>query len=296
VTGYRILVVDDDDLQREGMATYLTLAGFGVEVAASGSQALGAMAVAAPDLVILDVQMPDLDGVSVFRTMRRTPAFAEIPVVFLSSLDAPHVRIRALEMGAEDFISKPAIAAELVARVRAGLRRAARYQRRRSVLTGQLSPGVLTLDEVLQTLQIGMRAARVHLRDLPAEIDCEAGEITACTFRSFAGQDALARVMLATTTSFEVEVEPHPAPRDGHLSLMAAMVEIDEVGALLAAVLPGGEFIALSADASDPELTIRRALFPGTRADLLASFPGSLRSAAAALAAAARRGELTVIE
>jgi DNA-binding response OmpR family regulator len=121
MTGPEVLLVDDDDLHRELVADYLTLGGFAVRHAADGREALAVMRRTPPAVVLLDVQMPELDGVAVFDEMRRSPDLAAIPVVFLSGVTSPHVRVRALELGADDFVAKHTNPAELLARVRAVL-------------------------------------------------------------------------------------------------------------------------------------------------------------------------------
>ena len=117
MTDAHVLVVDDDELHRELVADYLTLGGFAVRQARDGREALALMGQEVPALVMLDVQMPELDGVAVVAAMRRDAALAEVPVLFLSGVAAPHLRIRALELGADDFISKQCPPAEILARV-----------------------------------------------------------------------------------------------------------------------------------------------------------------------------------
>lgn len=92
MTDAHVLVVDDDELHRELVADYLTLGGFAVRQARDGKEALALMGQEVPALVMLDVQMPELDGVAVVAAMRRDAALAEVPVLFLSGVAAPHLR------------------------------------------------------------------------------------------------------------------------------------------------------------------------------------------------------------
>ncbi len=116
----RVLVVDDDPHLREVVAFALRQAGFEVEEAVNGREALAAVARAAPALIVLDLVMPELDGFEVCREVRKTSA---LPIVFLSSRDDEVDRILGLELGGDDYVSKPFSPRELVARVKAVLRR-----------------------------------------------------------------------------------------------------------------------------------------------------------------------------
>lgn len=118
----RILVVDDDPAIREVVRFALDRAGFEVAEAANGRAALLRAEGARPDLVVLDVMLPELDGIEVCRTLRRT---STVPILFLSSRDEEVDRIVGLEVGGDDYLAKPFSPRELVARVRAILRRGA---------------------------------------------------------------------------------------------------------------------------------------------------------------------------
>jgi two-component system OmpR family response regulator len=116
----KILVVDDDPHIREVVRFALRKAGFETVEASDGERALVAVTEHAPDLVVLDVVMPELDGTEVCRAIRKTSA---LPIVFLTSRDDEIDRIVGLELGGDDYVTKPFSPRELVARVRAVLRR-----------------------------------------------------------------------------------------------------------------------------------------------------------------------------
>ncbi|MCB9745538.1 MAG: response regulator transcription factor [Alphaproteobacteria bacterium] len=117
----RILVVDDDPRLREVVRYALSRAGFDVQEASDGAKALEAFRAEVPDLIVLDVMMPEMDGLSVCREIRRD---SEVPIVFLSSKDEELDRILGLELGGDDYVTKPFSPRELVSRVKAVLRRA----------------------------------------------------------------------------------------------------------------------------------------------------------------------------
>jgi two-component system OmpR family response regulator len=122
----KILVVDDDPHIREVVCFALQKAGYQTVTAADGSAALESFARERPVLVILDILMPGMDGTEVCRRLRASPRGAQVPILFVSSKDDEVDRIVGLEMGGDDYVSKPFSPRELVARVRAILRRSAR--------------------------------------------------------------------------------------------------------------------------------------------------------------------------
>src|SRR6478735_7008979 len=115
-----IVVADDEANIAELVDLYLTRDGYRVVQAATGQAALDAVERSRPRLVVLDVGLPDIDGLEVCRRLRRT---SSIPVIFLTARDGEVDRILGLELGADDYITKPFSPPELVARVKAVLRR-----------------------------------------------------------------------------------------------------------------------------------------------------------------------------
>jgi class 3 adenylate cyclase len=116
-----ILVVDDDRLNRSLLAKALTTAGHEVATAENGREALDAMRAAAPDVVLLDIVMPEVDGMSVLEQMKADPALRDVPVIMISALDDFESVVRCIELGAEDYLPKPFDAVLLRARINAGL-------------------------------------------------------------------------------------------------------------------------------------------------------------------------------
>ena len=122
----RILIVEDDPDIAALVARYLDKAGFTTERAASGLDGLQAIAMRPPDLVILDLMLPQVDGLEICRRLRASEATAGLPVIMLTARAEEPERIVGLELGADDYVAKPFSPGELVARVRALLRRTRR--------------------------------------------------------------------------------------------------------------------------------------------------------------------------
>src|SRR5258708_24457997 len=137
----RVLVVDDEDSITDLVATALRYVGFEVAVAANGRQALERAAAFRPELVVLDVMLPDLDGFEIGRRLRADGL--RMPIVFLTARDATEDKVAGLTIGGDDYVTKPFSLEELVARVRAVLRRTAGGAEQ----TGRLQMADLELDE-----------------------------------------------------------------------------------------------------------------------------------------------------
>ncbi|MCB0052331.1 MAG: response regulator, partial [Caldilinea sp.] len=117
-----ILIVDDDPLNRMNLEALLTPDGYDLHFAATGAEALVLAMEVHPDLVLLDVMMPEMDGYEVCRRLRADPTVSEVPIVLVTVLDDEASLVAGLESGADDFLSKPYSSVELLARVRSILR------------------------------------------------------------------------------------------------------------------------------------------------------------------------------
>jgi two-component system KDP operon response regulator KdpE len=120
VSGETVLVVDDEPQILRAVERALTARGYGVRTATDGRGAVGAVAEREPDLVVLDLNLPHMDGLTACREIRRA---SRVPILVLSVRDAEHDKVAALDLGADDYLTKPFGTEELLARVRALLRR-----------------------------------------------------------------------------------------------------------------------------------------------------------------------------
>jgi DNA-binding response OmpR family regulator len=158
----RVLVVDDDATVAEVVTRYLEREGYAVEAVGDGRTGLDRVLEAPPDLVVLDLMLPGLDGLEVCRQLR---ALAPVPVIMLTAKGEESDRIIGLELGADDYVSKPFSPKELTARVKAVLRRA------RGPLTAPGTPAMLASGDI----EVDVRAHEARVR----------GELVALTAREF---------------------------------------------------------------------------------------------------------------
>jgi DNA-binding response OmpR family regulator len=117
-----ILVVDDEPANLQLLAGILNSYGHKVRVAANGEMALRSMCITPPELVLLDVCLPDLDGYEVCRRIKADPVSNHVPVLFVTSLSAAEEKVKAFDSGATDYITKPFLIPEILARIAAHLK------------------------------------------------------------------------------------------------------------------------------------------------------------------------------
>ena len=245
----QLLLVDADPRSVRVLEVSLKKSGYSVTTASDGADALAKIEFSAPDLILSDTRLPRLDGYELVRRMKDKPEHAHIPVVFLTSQKSIEDKIRGLELGVEDYLTKPIFVRELIARVNLLLARrtqermaTAMPMSRRTRLSGSLEDmGVVDL---LQTFEIsrktgvgkignGRREARIYFRDGKV-VDAELGRLR--------GEEAVYRALIWTTGTFEVEFSPIDRediiPTSTQGLLMEGMRRVDEWGRLLEQLPP----------------------------------------------------------
>jgi two-component system response regulator MprA len=160
----RILVVDDDPSLRQALKRALRLEGYDVELAADGSEALDAIAADTPDLVVLDVAMPGLDGLEVSQRLRA--GGNRVPILMLTARDAVGDRVAGLDAGADDYVVKPFALEELFARVRALSRRSGAPEQRARLQFADLTLDPATRDVTRGGLRIELTRTEFLLLEL----------------------------------------------------------------------------------------------------------------------------------
>ena len=152
VTVQRILVVDDEPAILRALTSALTARGYGVSQAVTGQSAIDMVAVDPPDAVVLDLRLPDIDGVEVCRRVR---AWSNVPIIILSADGLDQRKVDALDEGANDYVTKPYSTPELLARLRAVLRSTAAS--RSPIEDGVLVVGDVRVDLARRTVTVGER-------------------------------------------------------------------------------------------------------------------------------------------
>ena len=158
----RILIADDDVDLVEGLSWYLEAAGFQVIIAHDGRTALQMFRIEKPELVILDIMMPGMDGVQLCETIRRE---SDVFIIMLSARDGEIDKVRALEKGADDYVTKPFYATEIAARIKALLRR--------SRSTAQANENILRWEELavyINERQATVNGVTVHLSTMEFDL------------------------------------------------------------------------------------------------------------------------------
>jgi two-component system, OmpR family, KDP operon response regulator KdpE len=156
-----VLVVDDEPLILRALGASLGAAGYRVTTAADGASALEAAALRQPAAVVLDLRLPDIDGVEVCRRLRE---WTDVPVIVVSAMDSEVEKIAALDAGADDYVTKPYSVGELLARLRASLRRAGEPP----AGDGIVAFGTVIVD--LARRQVRRDGALVHLTPIEYEL------------------------------------------------------------------------------------------------------------------------------
>ncbi len=153
----RILVVDDEKPMRRMLAASLASRGYEVLEAACGEEAVGQAALHQPDLVVLDLGLPDIDGIEVIRRLRE---WATMPIIILSVREDEDDKIEALDAGADDYVTKPFVMGELLARVRVALRRNQREEDE-----GVLDFGEIVIDLNRRLVAVGGREVKLSVTE-----------------------------------------------------------------------------------------------------------------------------------
>ncbi len=151
-----ILVVDDEDLIQELLRFNLEKEGYKVIIAKEGRQALDLVAREHLDLIVLDLMLPGIDGLEVCRQLRLNPKFQELPVIMLTAKGEEIDKVLGLELGADDYMTKPFSPRELSARIKARLRRVRNFEEDKEIVCGEL--------------RLNINSFRVYIRGEEAEL------------------------------------------------------------------------------------------------------------------------------
>ncbi|MDM8541357.1 response regulator [Desulfococcaceae bacterium HSG9] len=296
---YTILIVDDDQLQHEVLGDYLGLAGFRILHAQNGVEALNILESDKAEIVLLDIQMPVMDGFKTLQEMRKRSHLEDIPVIIVTCLNQQYLKIKGLELGADDYITKPFNSAELLARINAVLRRTQRYQRSEGVMNGDLAD--INLVELMQNMEAGVKTAVIHLKNVNGDIFIEKGQIIFVRYGDFTGEQALYRLFLLEKGVFSVDFDALPAkitknPRPITKMLMNVLAYVDEIEDSLKHIKGKNSPLQFASDLSDfPSMEKLKKLPTVTFFDMLIMMEGDLKENLKVLIAATKKGKLKAL-
>ena len=241
----QLLLVDGDPRSVRVLEVSLKKAGFSVTTAKDGQDALQKLELSPPDLVLTDTRLPVMDGYALVRKLKERPEWSTIPVVFLTSQKSIEDKIRGLELGVEDYLTKPIFVRELIARVNLLIARRTRERLAtksataagRTHFTGSVADmGVVDL---IQTFEVNRKSGIVHLNNqrYEAHIFFRDGKCVDATLGRLSGEEAVYRALIWNEGSFEVEFckveNPDVIETSTQGLLMEGMRRLDEWGRLL---------------------------------------------------------------
>ncbi|WP_272423158.1 response regulator [Polyangium jinanense] len=245
----QLLLVDADARSLRVLEVSLKKAGFSVTTAQDGADALSKIELSSPDLILTDTRLPNMDGYALVRRLKENRDWASIPVVFLTSQKSIEDKIRGLELGVEDYLTKPIFVRELIARVNLLIARRTREgiaTKQQNQTGGRTRFSGLVSDmgvvDLLQTFEVSRKSGIVHIRyeRHDAHIYFREGKVVDATLGRLMGEEAVYRALLWNEGSFEVEfckvdnVDVIGASTQG--LLMEGMRRVDEWGRLLEAL------------------------------------------------------------
>ena len=197
-----ILIIDDDQVTTAVIEEYLVDFGLKVIKAQNGDAGIGIMKKSNPDLILLDIMMPGKDGIQILKEIKLTPGLSNTPVLLLSAVDRTNIKVKGLELGADDYITKPVDKAELLARIQLSLKRSSKDKKDPGILEGELSN--FSLADLLQSFEMGKKTATILFPDMDGEIIIENGVMISCRQGLFTKTKAINRIFFLESGQFIV--------------------------------------------------------------------------------------------
>src|SRR5215472_2299921 len=240
-----LLLVDGDPKSLRVMEVSLKKAGFSVTTAADGKDALQKIQISPPDLVLSDTRLSELDGFELCRRLKDDDRLRNIPFVFLTSQKAVEFKVRGLEMGGEDYLTKPIYIKEIVTRARMILQKAEkeRFERRetRGGFSGSLSD--LGVVDLVQTFEVGRKTGLIRLEgERSGTIYFRDGRVIDAELGRLGGENAFYRMLNTFEGDFEVQFVPVDRSERIEVStqglLLEGMRRLDEWGRMLEQLPP----------------------------------------------------------
>jgi CheY-like chemotaxis protein/tetratricopeptide (TPR) repeat protein len=241
-----LLLVDSDAKALRMLEVSLRKAGFSVTTAISSADAVGKIRLAAPDLILTETRLPDESGLSFVGRLKAQSETAHIPIVFLSSENLIDQKVRGLELGVEDYLTKPIYLKEVLTRIRILLEKLERetLERRERSATFAGLLGEMGLVDLIQTIEMGRKTGRIFLDNPPHKgaVAFRDGKVVDARTGRLKGERAFYRMLVWNEGVFQMEFGPHEEQDVIELStqglLMEGMRRVDEWGRLLEQLPP----------------------------------------------------------
>lgn len=275
-----LLLVDPDAKGLRVMEVSLKKSGFSVTTASNGRDALDKIQISPPELIISDTKMPEMDGFELLQKLKESPRTAVIPFIFLTSQKDIEFKIKGLELGVEDYLTKPIYIKEIVTRIKIMLEKRTKEtlekRDQKSAFAGQLSD--MGIVDLLQTVEIGRKtgAIRVHESNGNGEaiIYFRNGKVIDAELSTLRGEKAVYRLLVWNDGTFEMEFMAIDRPEAIEMStqglLMEGMRRVDEWGRLLEQLPP----LLTCFEVDYQELTERLSEIPDEINSILRLFDG----------------------
>ncbi|WNG34781.1 response regulator [Archangium violaceum] len=241
-----LLLVDGDPKSLRVMEVSLKKAGFSVTTAIHGKDALEKVQISPPDLVLADTKMPEMDGFELCKTLKSDERYKHIPFVFLTNQKAVEAKVKGLELGGDDYLTKPIYIKEIVTRVTMILQKADKERiERRETTKGGFAGNLADMGvvDLVQTFEIGRKTGTISIKgDRVATIYFKEGRVIDAEMGRLKGENAFYRLLNATEGEFEVQFTALDRPERIEVStqglLMEGMRRLDEWGRMLEQLPP----------------------------------------------------------
>jgi CheY-like chemotaxis protein len=246
VAKQHLLIVDSDPKSLRVLEVSLKKAHYSVTRAVHGVDAIEKIQISTPDLIISDTAMPEMDGFELNRRLKANPEWADIPLIFLTAQKSVEDKIRGLEQGVEDYLTKPIFIREILARVGLVLQRRQRENLENLGSKTKFSGNLVDMGiiDLIQTIDLSRKSGVIHLvrSDDRGEIYFREGKVIDAETRNRRGEDAMYRMLVWSEGTFEIEFTTPDRADAITLStqglLMEGMRRLDEWGRLLEQLPP----------------------------------------------------------
>ncbi len=288
-----IICIDDDKSMHVLLKSQLTgHGGYKSLHAMSGEEALSTLKKFPVDLIILDLNMPGMDGFQILDHLKRNESTRKTPIIVLSSLNRENLKVKALERGAEDFIVKPFTGPELSARIKVVLRRnIPEKQEISSDVHGKLQE--VGLFDLLHMFSFSQKSGRITFPQMNGEIILASGNILSVQQETWHGKEALLRLFFLEKGTFNIHYGVHTGKGIGTIESLLLFTgnSLDE---LYDNIAYNPQIYLLAEDEDFPEITKIKEKLPLSLYDLISSMQGELKTNLDIVDKALQNGKLTI--